>query len=128
MSTSNNVTLARRFWDGLNKRDLGIVDKCLAEDFVGYQRPGGVVNRRAYKLTLAALLDTFPDLHVTEEQVVAEGDTVALCSVIEGTDDKSWLLTPDTGKRLTMQQACFMRFSGGKISELRSYYGGKIFY
>ncbi len=128
MSTATNVALARRFWDGLNKRDLGVVDECLAEDFVWFVRPGKTMDRRAFKAVLAALLTMFPDLRLIEDHMVAaKRDSVAIRFVAVGTDVNACLQMPQTGKRLTIDQAYFMRFRDGKMQELRSYASGTGF-
>jgi steroid delta-isomerase-like uncharacterized protein len=121
MSAAENVTVAKRFWRGLNRRDIETVDRCLAVDFVAYPHYGKVMDRNAYKLTLAAMMQTFPDLHVREEQIVADDDCVAMRLVAVGTDRNGLLGAPASRKRPILRQAYFMDFKAGKIKELRTY-------
>jgi predicted ester cyclase len=107
----------------LNKGNLAAINKYFTDDFVCYTHDGKIVNKATYKLMMAALMKTFPDVHGKEEGIVADEDTVALRFATIGTDSVGREGKLPTGKVTTLQQAYFMRFSGGKINEVRSYYG-----
>jgi predicted ester cyclase len=57
---------------------MGVVGKCLAPDFI-YHGPGGVeINGiEGYNKFLTELRGWYPDIQVTIEQIIGEGDIVA---------------------------------------------------
>ena len=57
------------------------------------------------------------DLHFTVEDLVAEGDKVALHWSCSGTHTGEWMGIPPTGKRVTWSGIGIHRVVGGKIVE-----------
>ena len=49
---------------------------------------------------IAALRRAFPDLRASVEDVIADGDAVALRLTLIGTHEGEWLTQPPTGRRL----------------------------
>jgi len=76
VSVEENEVIARRFVEELwNKGDLAVADELLAPDFTfNYPLPGATPDREGYKKTLSAYRAAFHDLHITIEDIVAEGD------------------------------------------------------
>jgi hypothetical protein len=62
------------------------------------------------KRAFAGLHEEFPDIHVEIEEMVAEGDAVAVRLTFVGTHAPS-------GERATWPEMVFARFSGGKAVE-----------
>ena len=62
-------------------------------------------------------LRRFPDLHVTIEDLVAEGDKVAARRSYEGTHRGELLGIPATGKPVQMGGISIFRMALGKITE-----------
>jgi predicted ester cyclase len=64
------------------------------------------------------LLAQFPDLHMTIEAMVAEGDTVAVRVLSEGTNLGPLNgVVPPTGKRFSARQSHWYRVVDGKLVE-----------
>ena len=64
------------------------------------------------------LLAQFPDLHMTIEAMVAEGDTVAVRVVSEGTNLGPLNgVVPPTGRRFKASQSHWYRVEDGKLAE-----------
>jgi predicted ester cyclase len=64
------------------------------------------------------LLAQFPDLHMTIEAIVAEGDTVAVRILSEGTNLGALNgVLPPTGKRFAARQSHWFRVTDGKLAE-----------
>jgi steroid delta-isomerase-like uncharacterized protein len=61
--------------------------------------------------------DAFPDLHVTIDDMVAEGDKVAFRSTWTGTHKGEFMGVPPTNKKVTVSGIVIDRFAGGKIVE-----------
>lgn len=80
---------------------------------------GHVVGRDGVKASMRRHLQGFPDLHVTIDDIVAEGDKVSLWYTVEGTHKGEFEGVPATGKRVTWPGADLFRIEGGKISDAR---------
>jgi steroid delta-isomerase-like uncharacterized protein len=59
----------------------------------------------------------FPDMRVTIEDLVAEGDKVAARWSVTGTHRGELMGIPATGKRVTVTGIEINRFAGGKLVE-----------
>ena len=84
MVEANKELVRRHFEELWNRRDMTVADELLAEDYLehavasfGPAEPGRVNGPAALRQTAEWLLAQFPDLHMTIEAIVAEGDTVA---------------------------------------------------
>ena len=74
-----------------------------------------------YKQSLAMLFKGFPDFHGTIEDIVAEGDKVAVCYRVTGTHTGEFVfgkitLAP-TGNKITSSAVSTYRILDGKIAE-----------
>jgi predicted ester cyclase len=64
------------------------------------------------------LLAQFPDLQMTTESMVAEGDTVAVRVLSEGTNLGPLNgVVPPTGRRFAARQSHWFRVEGGRLAE-----------
>ena len=78
MSTDQNKARLRRvFEEGWNQGNLAVFDEVLAPDFL-YHDPDAptIRTREDYKHYVTEIHRVFPDLHVTIEDVIAEGGQV----------------------------------------------------
>ena len=82
----NKAVVRRAYVDGLNRKDMGIIDEVFAPEYVAYF-PGvpPVRGRDAMKELLAAFLAAFPDIVFTIEDQIAEGEKVATRWTAHGT-------------------------------------------
>ena len=69
------------------------------------------------ELPYCVFRSAFPDLRVTTEDVLEEGDRVALRWKAEGTHRGDLMGLAPTGKRVTLTGIEILRVSGGKIVE-----------
>jgi predicted SnoaL-like aldol condensation-catalyzing enzyme len=93
MSEANKELVRRHFEELFNRRNLAVADELMAQDYLehalapfGQAEPGSVDGPAAARQTAGWLLAQFPDLHMTIEAMVAEGDTVAVRILSEGTN------------------------------------------
>jgi predicted ester cyclase len=87
MSTEENKVLVRRaFEEGTSQGNLGVFDEILAPNYVNHS-PGepGV---EGFKQTLQMFRTAFPDLRVTAEDQIAEGDKVVTRAHSTGTHQR----------------------------------------
>ena len=96
--------------------NLAIVDELFHPDFVSHTS-GEDVDRDGFKRMLASLRAALPDVQVTTELVLAEGDLVARRSVTTGTHAAEWLGVPATGRRVEWASIHIARLRAGRFVE-----------
>jgi hypothetical protein len=72
---------------------------------------------QALKQVWAMLLRAYPDLHVTVEDVIAEGDKVVCRNVVTGTHQGEYMGLAPTGRSVTYNEIFIFRLEGGRIAE-----------
>jgi steroid delta-isomerase-like uncharacterized protein len=93
-----------------------IMDKYVDPKFVDHVETGDM-NLEQYKQVATALYKAFPDLDVTIEDIVAEGDKVVMRFIFRGTHNGEFLGIAPTGKKFTEAGITIFRIAGGKIAE-----------
>jgi len=125
MSEADKELVRRHFEEIWNRQDLAVADELMAEDYpehavapFGQAEPGRVNGPAATRQTAQWLLAQFPDLQMTIEAIVAEGDTVAVRVLSEGTNLGPLNgMVPATGKRFAARQSHWFRVADGKLAE-----------
>jgi predicted ester cyclase len=92
MTTEANKALARQVIDVVwNEGALADAEPLLAPDFVNHSAPpGAATDWAAFLRTAATTRTTFPDFHVTVDDLVAEGDLVVAHFTAQGTHQVAW--------------------------------------
>ena len=119
MSTEENKAMLRRNCEeAFNKGDLAVVDEIIANNYV-YHGSGGQEFKgpEGFKQFVTMLRTAFPDLHLTVEDMVAEGDKVAHRLTLRGTHKGDLMGIAPTGKQVTTTAITISRFVGGKEVE-----------
>ncbi len=119
MSIEKNKVLLRRYVEEvLNKRNVDAVHKFFAINCVDHTAPLGTPpGISGIKQLLAATLEAFSNLHVTIEDMIAEGDKVVSRFKGRGTHTTEFMGVAPTGKELTMMQVNIDYITEGKIVE-----------
>ena len=70
--------LARRFFEEcVNRQNIDLMDELVSVDFVNRDaQPGTSADRAGYKQQVSQFVARFPNIHLTVEDQVAEGDKV----------------------------------------------------
>ena len=71
-----------------------------------------------YTQAMASFIQAFPDFHWTLEDIVVEGDTLAVRLRDTGTHQGEWLGLAPTGRRMTTQEVGFYQIRDGKIAAM----------
>jgi predicted ester cyclase len=125
MTEAENKERFRRFMDeGPNRGNLAIVEELFDPD-VAFYVPGSVEPVRGVdgvKGIVAGFRAAFPDLHVTIDDMVAEGETVAARATARGINTGEMMGTAPSGKRAVWVASHHCRFARGKIIENRVIY------
>jgi steroid delta-isomerase-like uncharacterized protein len=119
--TSNKATV-RRFLEAMNTGDAELVSQTIDEVFepdVKQHTPFEVTGTQALKeMVVARLYRAFPDLHITVEELIAEGDKVVEKDMVTGTHQGEYNGLPPTGKSVSYNEIFIMRFVNGRIAEI----------
>lgn len=117
MSTEQNKAIVHRFFEELN---LTVVDELYVPDYVHHDPslpPEFQRGRDAYKQLVTMFHTGFPDIKVTVEDLVAEGDKVVARWTWRGTNQGEFQGMPPTGKQVTGSGISIHRIAEGKIAE-----------
>ncbi len=120
MTSAENMTAVRRFWEGFNAHNLEIWDEICTADFINHDPglPTPDTDLPTTKQTINALmLAPFPDMHSAEEDLVAARDTVMVRRVFRSTHQGEFLGIAPTGKVVTFSAMFTSHLVGGKIHE-----------
>jgi steroid delta-isomerase-like uncharacterized protein len=120
-ASSNKATI-RRFHDAANTGDLELISKTIDELVepdaqVRTPLPIGATGAQALKEVFARLHQVYPDLHITVEDLIEEGDKVVSRNTVTGTHQGEYMGHPPTGKSITYNEIFIFRFAGGRITE-----------
>jgi steroid delta-isomerase-like uncharacterized protein len=120
--TEINKAAVRRFADVTNTHDPQLISKAVDEVFdtnmrAGTQMPIEADGPEDVKRVFATLHAAFPDLHISIEDVIAEGDRVVCRERITGTHSGSYMGLPATGKNVAYNEITIARFADGRIVE-----------
>jgi steroid delta-isomerase-like uncharacterized protein len=122
MSIEENKTKARRIIEeALNKGNLAVLDEIIAPNYVYHSTQRDVNGPEGLKQFFTMLRAVFPDVNVTIEDMVAEGDIVAYRFILKGTFKGEYMGIPPTGKQMAFPEAHFIRFEGGMEVEEINY-------
>jgi len=125
MSEANKQLVRRHFEELFNRQHLDVAEELVGDEYLehalapfGQAEPGKVHGPTHLRQTTQWLLAQFPDLHMTIEAIVAEGDTVAVRILSEGTNLGPLNgVVPPTGKRFAARQSHWFRVADGKLAE-----------
>jgi steroid delta-isomerase-like uncharacterized protein len=113
-----NKALTLRYWEEVaNKGNLDIVDEICAPDYVCHQADQDIRGPEGVKQFIFMLRAAFPDLHVTVEDVIAEGDKIVQRWTGHGTHQGELMGIPPTGNHVSVAGITISRFEDGKVSE-----------
>jgi steroid delta-isomerase-like uncharacterized protein len=116
-----NKDLVRRFTEAGNAADWDALGQTVAEDFTRHSAATAgppVTSRDEFVQLQESFLVSFPDQHVAIEQLIAEGDRVALLATYTGTQSGPMGEFPATGKRVEAPFLAMFRIEDGRIAEL----------
>lgn len=118
MSTEHHKALVERITEeGLNQHNPLLVDELCAPNFVFHNGSRTIQGLPAYKHFLAQFFSTFPDAQFTTEDLLTEGDAIAVRRTFRGTHTGSLRGLPPTGRQVTVTDMVILRVANGKFVE-----------
>ena len=117
MSVEANKAVAQRYVEEpWNKGNLDVLDELCGSNF-NIEGFGGV---EGLKAAITSYRTSFPDLHFTVEEVIAEEDKVAYRWIARGTHQGAYEGIAPTGKPITATGITILRIVDGKVIEDRA--------
>ena len=119
VSTQDAERIARRVPEEIaTERRFDLVEEVYAEDCVEHAPFGpDVEGIDAIREQLQGFIGAFSDFEATVEEVVAEGDMVAMWVTLSGTHDGDFMGIEPTGNTFEIENAVLTRVEDGKVAE-----------
>jgi predicted ester cyclase len=119
---ATNKATFTRLHNALNSGDAERISKTIDEVFdpnvrIGTPLPVDATGAQVLKQVWATLLRAYPDLHVTVEDLIAEGNKLVARNSVTGTHRGDYMSHPPTGKSVTYNEIFILRFADGRIAE-----------
>lgn len=95
------------------------VDELYAKDVISYDSQTDARGTDAFKVVLLSFREGFPDMVYTIDEILAEGDLVAMCLTAKGTHTGEFAGRPGSGRSIEAQGHACLRVKDGKIIEIR---------
>jgi predicted ester cyclase len=119
----NKATVSRFVDDVIGTGDAEVISKTIDElvepdVLIHMPMPIQATGAQALKQVWAMLLRGLPDVHVTVEELIAEGDKVVNRNTVTGTHQGEYMGLAPTGKSITYNEIFIFRFANGRIAEM----------
>jgi steroid delta-isomerase-like uncharacterized protein len=121
MSTDNKA-IARRFLEGFNTGNPAIAAEIVAPNFTNQDpsTPPLPAGPEGYNQLLATYRGIYPDIHMTIDDLIAEGDKVVCRWTARGTNTGPLMGMPPTGKQATVTGISVLTITNGQVVEQRT--------
>lgn len=119
MSTDQNKTIVRRFYEEVfNRGNLALLGELVATDYIEhYPFSGQAPGSEGLKGVVTMFRAAFPEIRITVEDTVAEGNKVAVRRTMRGTQKGELMGIAPTGKEATWTAIDIFTVAGGKVQE-----------
>jgi|SRR5579884_403561 len=121
MTVDENKTIVCRFLEEIwNNADLDVMDEILADEYVGHSPsvPGGELRgREALKDIMRQAHAGLPDVKITIDDVMGEGDRTAVRFTVRGMHNGELFGVPATGCRVAVETMIVSRHANARIAE-----------
>lgn len=117
MSTEENKAIARKFLEEIiNKGNFDYADEVYDENVIAHTPYGDIKGKEGLK-QFNMLLKAFPDIHMTIEDQIAEGDKVVNRFTFTGTQKGEFMGIAPTGKSFKFTGINIQKIVNGKFME-----------
>jgi steroid delta-isomerase-like uncharacterized protein len=111
--------LAQRwFSEVMSEGKAEVIDELCAPDFVDHDPlPGTTADLAGLKDFVAQIRAAFPDMQMTADDLIVEGDRLAVRSTLRGTHQGDFMGIPGSGKKVEVSNYDFVRFENDQAAE-----------
>lgn len=118
MAGEANKAVVRRWFQAFNDGDMTAEAAVRAPEFLAHVAGlAGPLDGAGWQQFIAAFLTGFPDLRLTIDDLLAEGDRVAVRWTLHGTQLGAFMGIAPTGKPVTISAIEINRISDGHVAE-----------
>jgi steroid delta-isomerase-like uncharacterized protein len=104
------------WYEAFTKKDPALLDQILHETWVDIPSPPGtVLGPEGVKPLLAQLTTTFPDLKLTIEDILQDGNKVVVRARMAGTQKQPFMSFPSKNRKMDIQVVDIHEFKDGRI-------------
>jgi len=122
MANEQNEQVVRKAFEAFSTGDMSLIDESSAEDSVTHDPalPDDSRGPEGFKQVVQGYRTAFPDLNVTVDEQIAEGDRVCTRWTARGTHGGEFFGAPATNKQATVTGMTIDRVRDGQIVESRT--------
>ena len=117
MSAEDTKGIVRRGFDALNERDWAAFDALCDSGIMYHNASTTTQGYPAYIQSISMYFTAFPDARLTIEDMIAEGDSVAVRQTFHGTHQGELKGIAPTGKPVTATGMSIFRVANGRVVE-----------
>ncbi|HEY3192704.1 MAG TPA: ester cyclase [Solirubrobacterales bacterium] len=108
----------RWFSEVMSQGKLEVIDELCAADYTEHDPfPGTSADVAGLKEGVTQIREAFPDLQATPDDIVVEGDRVAVRSTVRGTHEGDFMGIPASGKKIEVSNFDFVRIENDQAVE-----------
>jgi steroid delta-isomerase-like uncharacterized protein len=115
--TQNTATVLDLLEAAWNRGDMSVIDRTVAEQHAEHEPDGDEIGRSHLKQTVLAYRTAFPDLRMSVEDQIADGDRVAIRWTASGTHLGELNGIPATGRPAQVAGVFIHRLADGLITD-----------
>jgi steroid delta-isomerase-like uncharacterized protein len=102
-------------YEAINTGDLALLDKFVASGYVEHSE--GFQGVEPFRQQVTTFRAAFPDLRVTIEDLLTDGDRFASRTTVTGTHTGDLMGVPATGRRISVEAVDIGRIENGQAKE-----------
>ena len=102
-------------YEAINTGNLALLDEFVAPDYTEHSE--GFQGVEPFKQQITAFRAAFPDLRVTVEDLLIDGDRFASRTTVTGTHDGDLMGMPATGRRISVEAVDIGRVENAQAKE-----------
>jgi steroid delta-isomerase-like uncharacterized protein len=121
--SEENKELARRSWEIVTERNPDLIEEFYPPDLVWHEPDQDIRGYEQARQFVSTFFDAFPDMNITVEDAIAEGEQAVTRYTIRGTHrGETEEFGPPTGRQMELEGITIHRIEDGKIVEEWSRY------
>ena len=117
MTVEENKALVKRAYEDLNQKGLAAYYELVTPDHIVHFTDGDMSLEQDRQFN-TMFYEAFPDAKATVEQMIAEGDRVAVRVTWIGTHTGKWMDIAPTGNKINITNTAIFRVADGKLAEI----------
>ncbi|MEK6375056.1 MAG: ester cyclase [Acidobacteriota bacterium] len=110
--------LGRRWFEEVwNERREEAIDELMAPDAVGHMEGGDVAGPQGFREVRAIFLNALPDMHITVEDVLSDGDQAVVRWRVRATHTGELLGVAPSQRKIDFRGMSWLTVRDGKLAE-----------